>query len=226
MDRERFLAQLERKLLWHFSGARTREVVADYRDYFEQGKADGRTEQELCEACGMPGEIVRSLLEEERGKCIPPMAVFCLWCAAVLCFALPVRRAYVLGTLLSAMLTGMAVQWLSAAAGGEAAWGVPPQECGPKLSLLLTAARLMAAFFWIAGEARLRGTRVQWPLSFLLAGIIEASVGLDLLLHRLDTPAGFLSGALPTVLLPLAVGLVLCIAAAIDRKRVDAWTAR
>lgn len=89
MDRERFLAQLERKLLWHFSGARTREVVADYRDYFEQGKADGRTEQELCEACGMPGEIVRSLLEEERGKCIPPMAVFCLWCAAVLCFALP-----------------------------------------------------------------------------------------------------------------------------------------
>lgn len=260
MNEERFLASLERKLLWHFSGARTREVVADYRDYFEQGKAEGRADRELCEACGTPGEIVRSLLEEEKGRRVPPMIVFCLWCAVILCFTLllpyagteavwpmlllpltgvyfrrempgapvppAVRRAYALGTLLSVMLLGMAIQGIAAAAGGGTVWGIPPEECGPRVSLLLTTARLMAVFFWIAGEMRLHRAWVQWPLSFLLAGITAAGVRLDVMLHTLDTLDSFFSHTFPDALSPLAAGLLLCIAAAFCQKRVDAWTAR
>lgn len=61
MTKSSFLAQLRRCLRWYCTPSETEEVLADYRDFFAAGLAEGRSEAELCEQFGSPEHIVREL---------------------------------------------------------------------------------------------------------------------------------------------------------------------
>lgn len=65
MTRERFLGELGGRLRWRLSEQKAQEVLADYREYFEEGLAEGRSEQELFAEFGTPQDIASALAAQK-----------------------------------------------------------------------------------------------------------------------------------------------------------------
>lgn len=68
MTQQVFLKQLETQLRKRFPEARAEEILNDYKEYFEDGLAEGCREEELCEKFGNPKDIVSELCSEGMGS--------------------------------------------------------------------------------------------------------------------------------------------------------------
>jgi uncharacterized membrane protein len=68
MDKERFLQKLRRRLRWRFSADETDDILADYGEFFLAGRAEGKSEQEICLELGAPAAIASDLARELQKK--------------------------------------------------------------------------------------------------------------------------------------------------------------
>jgi len=67
MSRDEFLRQLEQALAG-VPQAEREDILADYRAYFDDARADGRSEEEVAAALGDPARLARELTAEHRLK--------------------------------------------------------------------------------------------------------------------------------------------------------------
>jgi len=64
MNKMKFLRSLGAALYWRVPAVKAAEILSDYEDFFESGKADGKTEAEICAELGKPREIARELKQK------------------------------------------------------------------------------------------------------------------------------------------------------------------
>lgn len=64
MNRKEFLDELENALTGRMSEGDVREVLSDYGDIFIQGRADGKTDDDISTEIGSPARIARRILED------------------------------------------------------------------------------------------------------------------------------------------------------------------
>lgn len=67
MNKERFLKELERYLRV-LSIEDQREIISDYREYFESAKEVGKSDEEIINGLDSPKEIARKSIEELTGE--------------------------------------------------------------------------------------------------------------------------------------------------------------
>jgi len=67
MTREDFIARLRRGLAG-MSPEAADDIVADYEAHFSEGKAAGRTEDQVAEALGDPDRLARELRAAAKGE--------------------------------------------------------------------------------------------------------------------------------------------------------------
>lgn len=67
MNKERFLKELERHLRV-LSIEDQREILSDYREYFESAKEVGKSDEEIINGLDSPKEIARKSIEELTGE--------------------------------------------------------------------------------------------------------------------------------------------------------------
>lgn len=65
VTRQAWLESLARRLAWSFPEVQAKDIFADYQEQFEEGKAHGKSDEEIIEALGTPSEAVKQLMEED-----------------------------------------------------------------------------------------------------------------------------------------------------------------
>ncbi len=66
MTRLEYLDILEQKLKKYMSQKEVNDIVRDYAEYFEEGKAQGKTDEETAAKLGAPEKIAEQILEENN----------------------------------------------------------------------------------------------------------------------------------------------------------------
>ncbi len=99
MDKQTFLKELRKALLWTFGKKETADILGDYEGFFTSGAADGKTEAEICAELGETSTIALDLaetLEKKRwfsAKIIQRMiAAAALFCIGLLYYWLQLAR--------------------------------------------------------------------------------------------------------------------------------------
>lgn len=64
-SQQTFLRRLKTSMLLQFSRKEICDVLEDYQSFFEAGKADGRSEEALCQEFGNPKDIVKSMMSQQ-----------------------------------------------------------------------------------------------------------------------------------------------------------------
>jgi Predicted membrane protein len=64
MNKKEFLNELENALYGKLSEADIREVTSDYGDIFDQGIAEGKSEEDVARELGSPARIARTIMED------------------------------------------------------------------------------------------------------------------------------------------------------------------
>ncbi len=64
MNKKDFLNELENALDGKLPEADIREITSDYADIFDNGVAEGKTEEETAAGIGSPAKIARTILED------------------------------------------------------------------------------------------------------------------------------------------------------------------
>ena len=86
--RQAWLESLARRLAWAFPEVQAKDIFADYREQFGEGKNRGKSDNEIIEALGTPSEAVAQLMEEDPSARMDLLRHCLLWGAAlVLCWA-------------------------------------------------------------------------------------------------------------------------------------------
>lgn len=67
MSKKEFIKEL-RKNLKHLQKEELDEIIADYEEHFEAGKADGRTEKEIAKSLGTPKKIAKHIVAKHLVK--------------------------------------------------------------------------------------------------------------------------------------------------------------
>ena len=62
MNSETYLKKLRSVLLENSSEQQTNEILSDYRDFFQTGLTEGKTEAQLCAEFGPPEQAAQELL--------------------------------------------------------------------------------------------------------------------------------------------------------------------
>ena len=65
MNKMEYLKQLESALKGKVSSAELDDIIRDYAEYFEEGKKQGKTEDEISQKLGIPFEVARQILNDE-----------------------------------------------------------------------------------------------------------------------------------------------------------------
>ena len=63
-----YLSSLERYLKRQLPEEEIHEIMRDYAEYFEDGKNQGKTEDEISAGLGSPYEVAQQILTEEKGE--------------------------------------------------------------------------------------------------------------------------------------------------------------
>ncbi len=63
-----YLSSLERYLKRQLPEEEIYEIMRDYAEYFEDGKNQGKTEDEISAGLGSPYEVAQQILTEEKGE--------------------------------------------------------------------------------------------------------------------------------------------------------------
>lgn len=83
MTREEYLRELQTGLEERLSEAETADIVAEYAGFFESGREEGRTEEDIAAALGSPAGLVRMLAGERDGRngapAVPPAMSFAVF---------------------------------------------------------------------------------------------------------------------------------------------------
>lgn len=69
MDRKAYLKGLEVALLESYPEKQARDILADYENFFDDGIAEGKSEETLCREFGPPEQAVRELKGESSSVC-------------------------------------------------------------------------------------------------------------------------------------------------------------
>ena len=75
MTREEYLRELQTGLEERLTKEETADIVAEYAGFFESGREEGRSEEDVASALGSPAGLVRMLAGEKAGprpSCRPP----------------------------------------------------------------------------------------------------------------------------------------------------------
>lgn len=88
LDRQTWLEELGRRLVWYFPAAQVKEILSDYEEQFDEGHDHCKTQAEIIQALGTPAEAAALLLEEEPSARMNGLRQTGLWAAALgLCCA-------------------------------------------------------------------------------------------------------------------------------------------
>jgi len=68
MTKLEFLRELEFSLLDSLPAGDATEILADYKDIFENGIADGKNEQQIAAELGSPAKIARTIINDLKGE--------------------------------------------------------------------------------------------------------------------------------------------------------------
>lgn len=110
MGQQEYLAALRRLLRTRLTKKETEIIVADYREYFESGLADGKSEEALCLEFGTPESTAQELFLQRQadtpqtgvpripGAPAPLRARVSFWAAVVMCFLLYMAFAWPLNS--------------------------------------------------------------------------------------------------------------------------------
>lgn len=86
--RQTWLESLARRLAWYFPEVQAKDIFADYQEQFKEGKAHGKSDDEIIEALGTPSEAVKQLMEEDPSARTDLLRHCLAWGAALaLCWA-------------------------------------------------------------------------------------------------------------------------------------------
>ena len=86
--RQAWLESLARRLAWYFPEVQAKDIFADYREQFKEGKDRGKSDDEIIEALGTPSEAVKQLMEEDPSARMELLRHGLAWGAALLlCWA-------------------------------------------------------------------------------------------------------------------------------------------
>lgn len=82
MTREEYLRELQTGLEERLTKEETADIVAEYAGFFESGREEGRSEEDVASALGSPAGLVRMLAGEKAGQgpafpVSPPAAPSC-----------------------------------------------------------------------------------------------------------------------------------------------------
>ncbi len=66
MNRLDYLAKLEKKLKTQLSKKEVNDIIRDYAEYFEEGKRQGKTDEEIAAALGSPEQVAEQILSESN----------------------------------------------------------------------------------------------------------------------------------------------------------------
>lgn len=66
--KEEFLLQLKRHMKYRFRWKEIYDTLEDFNGFFETGKSEGKTEEELCLEFGSPKEIVNQMVSAEQKR--------------------------------------------------------------------------------------------------------------------------------------------------------------
>ena len=65
MNKMEYLKQLENALKGKVSTAELDDIIRDYAEYFEEGKKQGKTEDEISQKLGIPFEVAQQILSDD-----------------------------------------------------------------------------------------------------------------------------------------------------------------
>ena len=68
MTREEYLRELQTGLEERLTKEETADIVAEYAGFFESGREEGRSEEDVASALGSPAGLVRMLAGEKAGQ--------------------------------------------------------------------------------------------------------------------------------------------------------------
>ena len=74
MNKETYLRQLEALLKGHLSGAEVADILRDYNEFFEDGRKQGKPDEEIAAKLGSPELIAEQFTEEADGQGHPDNA--------------------------------------------------------------------------------------------------------------------------------------------------------
>ncbi len=66
MNRLDYLAKLEKKLKTQLSKKEVNDIIRDYAEYFEEGKRQGKSDEEIAVALGSPEQVAEQILSESN----------------------------------------------------------------------------------------------------------------------------------------------------------------
>ncbi len=66
MSKLEYLKQLEDALSGKISAAELNDIIRDYAEYFEEGKKQGKTEDEISKNLGIPFEVAEQILNSDK----------------------------------------------------------------------------------------------------------------------------------------------------------------
>ena len=68
MNRSEYIAALTAALRGKLASAEIEEIVRDYREFFDDGVAQGKSEEQVAQELGDPREVAEQILSEERDE--------------------------------------------------------------------------------------------------------------------------------------------------------------
>jgi hypothetical protein len=154
-----FLKSLHRGLKWRVTPDEAKDIVRDYREFFEEEQKSGKTEAQISEALGSPHRVITAIMEERPKMFRHRLYWPCLVLAVVAALFFPIMQL---------------VPFFS-----SRVWMFAQHPVIPFIFVLLAPLPALLCYSLQHERARVRSNRplyVTAGLSLLLFGVVSASM--------------------------------------------------